>query len=261
MSELQSGLQAFIAQGVFAFMLTFVRVGTALMIMPGLGDNLVPQQVRLYIALGFTFVIFPITSSYMPNPMPSSVLLFVLIIFEFVTGVFIGTIARILLTALDVAGMILSMMIGLGNAQMFNPIMASQGSLIGAFLSITGITLLFVTNMHHLLLMGVFESYHAFPVGEMLEAESMAEMIAKVVSSSFRIGIQMSLPLIVIGTIMYISMGVLARIMPQIQVFMLAMPLQVLLGLITFGMIAATAVLFWLKEFENGMVFFLSQSF
>ena len=256
-----SELQAFIAQGVFAYMLTFVRVGTALMLMPGLGDNLVPQQVRLYIALGFTLVIFPITSAFMPDPIPSSVLLFMLIIFEFVTGLFIGTVARILLTALDVAGMIISMMIGLGNAQMFNPIMASQGSLIGAFLSITGITLLFVTNLHHLLLMGVFESYHAFPVGQMLEAESMAEMIAKVVASAFRIGIQMSVPLIIIGTIMYIGMGVLARIMPQIQVFMLAMPLQVLLGLITFGMIAATAILFWLKEFENGMVFFLSQSF
>ena len=71
----------------------------------------------------------------------------------------------------------------------------------------------------------------------------------------------MSLPLVVIGTVMYIGMGVLARIMPQIQVFMLALPLQILLGLITLGLTAAAMMLFWLQEFENGMVFFLEQTF
>lgn len=256
-----SELQNFVTQGVFAFMLTFVRVGTAMMIMPGLGDNIIPQQVRLYGALGFALVLFPVTAAYMPSPIPSSALLFVLIGFEFVTGLFIGTIARILMSALDVAGMVISMMLGLGNAQLFNPLMQSQGSLIGAFFSISGVTLLFVTNMHHLLLLGLFESYEAFPVGQLLQSQSMAEMISKVVSSAFRIGIQMSLPLVVIGTVMYIGMGVLARIMPQIQVFMLALPLQILLGLITLGLTAAAMMLFWLQEFENGMVFFLEQTF
>lgn len=242
-------------------MLTFVRVGTALLLMPGLGDTLVPQQVRLYVALGFTVVLFPVTQAYMPSPLPSSALLFVLIIFEFVTGMFIGTVARILVSALDVAGMIISMMLGLGNAQLFNPLMASQGSLIGAFLSISGVTLLFVTNMHHLMLLGLFESYVAFPVGELLQSQSMAEMVSRVVSSSFRIGIQMAIPLIVIGTVMYIGMGVLARIMPQIQVFMLALPLQILIGFITLGITVAAAMMFWLQEFENGLVFFLENSF
>ncbi|MEC7701366.1 MAG: flagellar biosynthetic protein FliR [Pseudomonadota bacterium] len=256
-----SELQSFITQGVFAFMLTFVRVGTAMMILPGLGDTLVPQQVRLYIALGFAFVLFPVTQAYMPNPLPGSVLLFLLIIFEFITGMFIGTVARIMMSALDVAGMIMSMMVGLGNAQLFNPLMSSQGSLLGAFLSIAGVTLLFVTNLHHLMLLGLLESYHAFPVGQLLQAQSMAEMIGQVVASSFRIGIQMSIPLIIIGTVMYIGMGVLARIMPQIQVFMLALPLQILIGFITLAVTAAAMLLFWLQEFENGLVFFLEQSF
>lgn len=256
-----SELQAFITQGVFAFMLTFVRVGTAMMVMPGLGDTLVPQQVRLYAALGFAFVLFPVTQAYMPSPIPSSILLFLLIGIEFVTGMFIGTVARIMMAALDIAGMVISMMLGLGNAQLFNPLMQSQGSLVGAFLSIAGVALLFVTNLHHLLLLGLFESYQAFPVGELLQSQSMAEMISKVVASTFRIGIQMSLPLIIIGTIMYIGMGVLARIMPQIQVFMLALPLQILVGFVTLGVTVAAMMLFWLQEFENGLVFFLEQTF
>ena len=165
------------------------------------------------------------------------------------------------MSALDVAGMIMSMMVGLGNAQLFNPLMSSQGSLLGAFLSIAGVALLFVTNLHHLMLLGLLESYHAFPVGQLLQAQSMAEMIGQVVASSFRIGIQMSIPLIIIGTVMYIGMGVLARIMPQIQVFMLALPLQILIGFITLAVTAAAMLLFWLQEFENGLVFFLEQSF
>lgn len=256
-----SELQAFITHGVFSFILTFVRVGTALMIMPGLGDTLVPQQVRLYVALGFALVLFPVTQAYMPDPIPGSALLFVLIMFEFMTGAFIGTVSRIMMAALDIAGMVMSMMIGLGNAQLFNPLMASQGSLIGAFLSIAGVTLLFVTNLHHLILLGLFESYHAFPVGNFLQVESMSEMIGHVVSASFRIGIQMSIPLVIIGTVMYIGMGVLARIMPQIQVFMLALPLQILIGFMTLAVAVAAMMLFWLQEFENGLVFFLEQSF
>lgn len=251
-------LQEFITTGVFAFILTFVRIGSAVTIMPGVGDSLTPQNVRLYIALGLSLVLAPLVAPHLPNPVPTTMILFTLIAMEFIIGLFIGTIARIFMAALDTAGMVISLASGLGNAQLFNPGFQSQGSLIGAFMSITGVTLLFVTDMHHLLFYGLVGSYELFPVGAIPDTGSMAELMAKAVAASFLIGVQIAAPFLVVSLLLYIGMGVLTRLMPQIQVFLLALPLQIILALITLSLIVSAGFLFWLSKFEESMVFFMS---
>ena len=177
---------------------------------------------------------------------------------EFIIGLFIGTIARVLMVALDIAGMIISMTSGLANAQVFNPSVAAQGSIAGAFLSVAGVTLLFVTNLHHMLIHGIVESYNLFPVGEIPDNSSMAQLMTQAFSTSFKIGFQLAVPFVVIALMLYIGMGVLARLMPQVQVFMLALPVQIMLSMITMGLVLSAMLLFWITQFENGMVFFLS---
>ncbi len=250
-------LQEFLSAHVLAFMLTFVRMGTAVMIMPGLGDSFVPERLRLMIGLGLSFVLYPMTMQYMPQPMPGTFMLVTLIIAEAIIGVLFGTVARIFMTALDTAGMVISTSSGLGNAQVFNPAMAAQGSLLGAFLSITGVIILFETNLHHLLVGGLVESYKLFPVGGIPEPGSMAELLARTVSSAFAIGVKIGAPFLVLTMLIYVGMGVLSRLMPQVQVFLIAMPLQILLSLITLMLTLGAVFEYWAVEFENGMVFFL----
>lgn len=253
-------LQEFLTSTAFAFMLTFVRMGTAVMIMPGLGDSFVPERLRLMIALGLSFVLFPMTMKYMPSPLPGTFAMLMMIITEMIIGLFFGTIARILITALDTAGMVISTSSGLGSAQVFNPAMATQGSLIGAFLSVTGVVILFAMNLHHLLIMGLLESYELFPVGVMPDTGSMAELIAHSVSEGFIIGVKIGAPFIVLTLLMYVGMGVLSRLMPQVQVFMLALPIQILLSIILMMMTISTIFMYWASEFEEGMVFFLKSA-
>jgi flagellar biosynthetic protein FliR len=146
---MQSILETFLTGGVFAFLLTFMRVGTAIMIMPGLGDSFISERIRLHMALGISFVMFPLVMIYMPPVIPEFYLLTALIVQELMIGLMIGTVARIFMTALDTAGMVISAQSGLANAQVFNPSMAAQGSLVGALISVTGVLVLFATNMHH----------------------------------------------------------------------------------------------------------------
>lgn len=253
-------LETFLVSGIFAFMLIFVRIGTAMTIMPGLGDSFVPQRVRLFMALGISLTLAPVVQPFVPDPIPALPVLFSLIIMEFVIGLFIGTVARILMAALDVAGMIISMTSGLANAQVFNPSLASQGSITGAFLSMVGVTLLFVTNLHHMLIYGLVESYHMFPVGAVPDAGSMAEMISKAVSAGFMIGFQIALPFVIVAILLYIGMGVLSRLMPQVQVFILTLPVQIMLSMITLFFVLSAGMLFWLTKFEEGMTFFLTSA-
>ena len=255
---MQSTLEAFLAGGILAFMLTFARVGTAIMIMPGLGDSFVSERIRLHMALGISFVLFPIVMHYVPSPVPSTFVLVTLIMMEVIIGLLIGTVARIFMTALDTAGMIISMQAGLSNAQVFNPSLAAQGSVMGAFLSVTGVLLLFMTDLHHLLITGVIESYELFPLGALPDTGSMAELMADAVTSSFKIGVKLAAPFIVLTLLVYVGMGVLSRLMPQIQVFMVALPLQILLSILLFILVLTSLFSYWLGEFEAGMLYFLS---
>ena len=103
MPALQLLLENFLGVSVFAFILTFVRMGTALMIMPGLGDSFVPERMRLMIALALSFVLFPVTMKYMPATTPNTFGLLSLVVMEFVVGLLYGTVARVFMTALDTA--------------------------------------------------------------------------------------------------------------------------------------------------------------
>ncbi len=257
---MESVLQEFLGASVFAFILTFTRIGTAVMIMPGVGDSFVSNRVRLHFAVALTFILFPMIMPFIPNPLPAGFGLLVLVVMEAVIGLFFGTIARIFMTALDTTGMIISMSSGLANAQIFNPSLAAQGSLVGAFLSVTGIALLFAANLHHLLFMGIFESYDFFPIGAVPDSGSMADLVARAVTHSFAIGVMIGAPFLVLSLMVYTGMGVLARLMPQIQVFILALPIQILLAITLLMIVFSAAALFWMKEFESAMVFFLRAS-
>ena len=257
MELLSTHIGDFLAGSIFAFILVFVRFGTALMIMPGIGDSFVSEKVRLLIALSISFALFPALSDKIPYPIPGTFMLFSLVVMEFIIGMFMGTIARIFMAALDTAGMTISIMSGLGNAQVFNPSLATQGSLIGAFMTIVGVVMLFVTNMHHLMILGLFESYELFPVGAVPDTGSMAELMARAVGTAFVTGVQIAMPFVVMTLLIYVGMGVLSRLMPQIQVFILALPIQILIALILLSLVLSTAVMYWLKFFEQSMVFFL----
>lgn len=252
-------LEQFLVSGVFAFMIVFVRFGTALMIMPGIGDSFVPQNVRLMFALGFSLVLTPVVQKYVPYPLPSFDVLLSLLVVEMITGLFIGTIARILMMAMDTAGMFISLASGISNAQVFNPSLAVQGSIFGAFLSVTGVTILFATNLHHLLIYGLVESYQMFPLGGIPDTGSMAELVSRAVSASFLTGFQIALPFVVISVVLYAGMGVLSRLMPQMQVFMIAIPIQIMLALVILAITLSSIMLFFITRYEQGMVYFLSQ--
>lgn len=252
-----SPIESFLTTSVLAFALTFVRLGTAIMIMPGLGDSFTPQNVRLNIAIGFSLALFPLVATHIPTPLPSTFTLIVMIASEFIIGLFFGTIARIFMMALDTAGMVISTSSGLANAQVFNPSLASQGSLMGAYMSITGVVMLFALNLHHLLIAGLVQTYEIFPVGGAVDMASMAELMARSISASFAIGVKIGAPFIIITMLVYVGMGVLSRLMPQVQVFMIALPAQILLSLITIMMVLGTMFAYWAGEFEKGMIFML----
>ena len=251
-------LQTLVGDQLYVWILVFMRVGAAFMTMPAIGDQFVSARTRLLLAVAVTIVVSPVLRQHLP-PEPTHVLsLTLLIVGEITVGIFLGTVARLLFSALEVAGSVIAAQSGLANAQIFNPAMASQGTLPAALMGWLGLLLIFLTDLHHVMIMAVVDSYTLFVPGAAIPVNDMAEMIGRLVAKSFLIGLQMCAPFIVTGILFSLALGLLNKLAPQIQVFYLFMSTQVALGLFLFAITLSGMMMFWLAYFESTFIEFLN---
>ena len=176
---------------------------------------------------------------------------------EVLIGLLLGWIARFLLTAVEVAGMIIAFSISLANAQVFNPAFATQGSVVGAFLTVVALVLLFTSDLHHLMLIAVVDSYVLFVPGEIPPMGDVADLVTQLVARSFVIGAQIAAPFMFVGLIFYLGIGILSRLMPQVQIFFIAIPVQLLIGTVVLAIVLSAVMLYWLGNFQDGLMPFL----
>ncbi len=247
-------LDAILGGSVYAFLMIFVRLGSAFLIMPGYGEQFVSPRVRLLFALVVSFILLPILLPMMPKPPASPADLTLLIIAEAVIGIFLGTIARMMMSALETAGMLISNQVGLSAAQAFNPAMSSPGNAISSILGVLALMLIFATDLHHMLLLAVVDSYSLFQPGQWLPIGDVAQHLTRVLADSFLIGMQLSAPFTVIGLLFYLGLGLISRLVPQIQVFFVGAPIQIVLGLLLLGLGLTGVMTFWLTRFEGHLV-------
>lgn len=251
-------LATFLADDLFLYLLAFARIGSTLMVLPGIGAATVSPRIRLLLALTTTFVVLPVVSPSLP-PMPATVLnLTLLLAGEVIIGLFIGYVARLMLTALEVAGTVVATTSSLANAAIFNPAAAEQSPVISTFLVLAGMLLIFVTDLHHLMLMAVVESYDVFVPATGLPVGDMADSITRLVSRSFVVGIQLAAPFIVVAMVFQICIGLIARLMPQLMIFFIAIPVQIALGFIVLTAVLSALLLVWLGTFQDGIVTYLA---
>src|SRR6185312_14033186 len=134
---------------------------------------------------------------------------------------------------------------GLGFVTAVDPTQGQQGMIVGNFLAVLGITLIFATDMHYLVIAALNDSYILFRPGEVPILGDIAHVLTNTVSGAFRIGIQLSAPFLVFGLLFNLGLGLLARLMPQMQVFFVGMPLSILAGfLILFLVVGAMMTTF-----------------
>ena len=213
-----------------AFLLTFARVGTMVMLLPGIGEMSVPSRVRLTMALVLTAILLPAHQKAYAVDLKALGPVLLVLFQELIVGAVLGLTARLAISALQVAGTVVAQQLGLGFVTAVDPTQNQQGLLVGNFLTVLGITLIFATDMHHLVIAGLNDSYTIFHPGEMPIVGDVAQHITRIVATSFRIGIQLSAPFLVFGLLFNFGLGVLSRLMPQMQVFFIGLPLSILLG-------------------------------
>jgi len=252
-------LDQLLPNDLFAIALVFMRIGAAMMLLPGFGESYVPPKVRLLIALALALIVAPVVSTSLPS-MPGDVLsLFVLAAGEIAVGLFFGALARTLVSALHVAGVVIGFQTSLASAQIFDPINSQQGSLLGTFLNVIGVFLIFATDLHHMMLVALADSYTVFVPGAPPPIGELSQTATRFVARSFALGLQIAAPFVVVGMDFYIGLGLLARLMPQVQVFFIAVPLQIMLGFSVMAMTMSAGLYWFLTNFESGLIGFIGR--
>jgi flagellar biosynthetic protein FliR len=224
------------AQQVFAGGLVFARIGAIVMLLPGIGEAFIPARIRLSLAFVIALALYPVLAPAAPAEPGEVADLAGAIIKEVLIGLMIGGILRLFMNAVAVCGEIVSIQTTLSFAQTANPLQAQPSGTLATFLGILALVLIMATNLHHLFLGAIVRSYAVFPFKKAVPVSDAGYLAVQTMGRSFALGIQLAAPVIVFSLIFNIATGLVARVMPQFQVFFVASPLMLLTSLSIFAL-------------------------
>jgi flagellar biosynthetic protein FliR len=228
------------------------------MLLPAIGDAGVPARVRLALALAISFAMAPALTGTYPHVDPTSPLaLGVILTQEVVAGLLVGGMARIIMAALSVAGQLIATQTGLAYTQTIDPTFGEQGAILGTFFNMLGVVLIFATDLHHLAIGAIHGSYAMIPPGAPLPYGDMAQEAINLVSGTFALGLELAAPFLVVGAAINSAIGLLARLVPQIQVFFIAQPVNILAGFFVMMLLMGSLMTLFLNYYATEMGRFL----
>jgi len=233
------------------FMLVFARIGTMVMLLPGLGELSVPVRVRLTVALVLSAVLLPLHRNAYALDLRTFGPVIAMLAEELFIGAVLGLTARLTIAALQIAGSVIAQQLGLGFVTAVDPTQGQQAAIVGNFLTVLGLTLVFAVDLHHLVIAALNDSYSLFRPGEVPLIGDVAALTTRTIADAFRIGIQLSAPFLVFGLLFNLGLGVLSRLMPQMQVFFVGVPLSILVGFLILLLVVGAMMATFLGSVET----------
>lgn len=235
------------------FMLVFARVGSMVMLLPALGEANIPANIKVALAVMLTLIILPLHRSAYNIDLDSMNSVLVLMLHEIIVEVVLGATAKVTFSALQVGGSVIAQQMGLGFVTSVDPTQGEQGVLVGNFLTMLGVTLVFATDSHYLVIAALNDSYAIFSPGQLTPTGDVADLAIRAFTAAFRIGIQLSAPFLVFGLVFNVGLGVLARLMPQMQVYFVGVPLSIMIGFFIFAFVLVSMMGVFLSYFNGVM--------
>ena len=234
-----------------AYLLVFARVGTMIMLFPGLGEMALSARFRLTIALVLAAILYPLHRGDYQIDLRSLNAVLMMLGQELLIGAVLGISARLAISALQYTGSVIAAQLGLGFVTEIDPTQGQQGVIFGNFLAMLGLVLIFATDLHYLIIGALDDSYSLFSPGEIPATGDMAALATRTVAGSFRIGMQLAAPFLVFGILFNLGLGLLSKLMPQMQVFFVGVPLSILIGFLILLVVLGAMMSNYLDYFKD----------
>ena len=228
-----------------AFLLVLTRTSGIFLISPFFGSLNIPIQIRAVLAITMAFITFPVIVAKTTVTAPESVLMFAgTVAQEMFIGWLIGFIGFVVLAAINMAGKIMDMQVGFSVANVMDPTSGQQSPLIGSFLYNLAIIYFLVVNGHHIIIGALLESFNRIPLDGVIWNEAIASFIGDLTAGVFLTGMKIAMPVTFAILITNVGMGILARTMPQMNIFVVGIPMHLTIGTFMLMMLMPFFVLF-----------------
>jgi flagellar biosynthetic protein FliR len=217
----EAELLAALPDMVFRAILLLARIGAVVMLMPGLGEQEVPTNIRLGLGFALVIVLHPVLAPALPAAPDSVGELLRLILVEVIIGIWYGALARLVTLAMSMAGQLFALLIGLSQVLVPDPATGGQNAITGRFFTLISVLLFLTTGLYALPLL----------------AGPGAEAMALAVGKSLVVALQLVAPFFLLSVVLNVAFGLMARIAPQVQIYFLVVPGQLVLGMLLLGLL------------------------
>lgn len=237
-------------------LLLFARVGGMTMMLPMLGDDSVPMRIRLMIGFGLSAALTGLLGPRLPPDAPA--MLVSLALSETLVGLALGAVVRLLFSAVHMAGAIAALQIGLTAVLVPDQGAGGMSTALSRLLSLAALLVCLAAQLHHLWIASLVESYTRFPPGQLTAAGDtalFAELALRTLSDAMRLAIALAAPFLFYALLYNLALGIAARLAPAIQIYFIAQPLNLMLGLGLTGLVLAML----LGTFSDAMAAFVQQ--
>jgi len=231
-----------------SFILIFIRMGVVLFLFPIFGGMMVPKSVKAGLALLITIILFPVVKPS-PELFPGTVLGSVnLLLSELVLGLIIGLSVHLFFAAVQLGGQLVGFQMGFAIANVIDPETGTQGSILAQFGYWIALLLFLVLNGHHILLDVLANSFSVVKVGSLGLGDGIFERIVGASGEMFSMAIKVGAPAIAALLLTSAGFGIVAKLVPQVNILIVAFPLKIAIGLFFFG-VSLQLLLYFMKHY------------
>lgn len=218
------------------FLVVLARVAGFISAIPVLASAQTPGRVKTLLVLVSSLMLFPVMAGSIPKADFAPLALFLLVIAEVLVGLLLALTTRLIFTSVEFGASVIGFQMGFASANVYDPQSERQVELISQFQNVFAILVFLAIDGHHLFLRAVVNSYKLLPPGQFAVAGEAIPYLMKLASHMFLLGVQFSAPVLAVLLFSGLILGILARVFPQLNVFLLSFPLNIGIGFIVIAL-------------------------
>ena len=205
-----------------AFLLVFARTGSMAMLLPAIGERFIQVRIRLVFALFVSLLLLLPLKSTFTQAVLNGQSVFGLLFIEIFVGLAIGVLVRMIVLAAEMTSQFISQSLGLSLGEVLNA--------LGLFMSLLVVTFIFLTDSYQMVILSIAGSYQVLPPGLVVDMGDASRLAVEAAGKGFLLAIKIAAPFFVFALLFNAGLGLISKLMPQIQVTYLAVPLSVIAG-------------------------------
>lgn len=235
---------------VLALFAAFCRIGGCIMVLPGFSTARIPVMIRLMLALTVTIAMLPIMWDLIyPKISGTTPDYFLLCVFETLTGVVLGMIARFYALGLQFLGTVITMMIGLNTPPAADILEDTSEGQLTNFLTFAGLMVLFMLDFHHQVFIAIADTYRTLPPGTAFDAQRALVSMTDTLAQTFYVMLRLASPFILFNVLFNMAIGFINKLAPIVPVYFISTPYMVMGGTILFYLAIAALLSLYADAF------------